>query len=52
MDASIGLADYHLGGRICDPPVNKLIAGFDPQKVDRKAAGLLGLDWRTIPHLN
>jgi uncharacterized protein (DUF362 family) len=52
MDASIGLADYHLGGRTCDPPVNKLIAGFDPQKVDRKAAGLLGHDWRTIPHLN
>jgi uncharacterized protein (DUF362 family) len=51
LDASIGLADYHLGGRTCDPPVNKLIAGFEPQKVDRKAAELLGHDWRTIPHL-
>lgn len=51
LDASIGLADYHLGGRTCDPPVNKLIAGFDPKKVDQKAAELLGHDWRKIPHL-
>ncbi len=51
MDASIGLADYHLGGRQCDPPVEKLIAGFDPVAVDREAARLLGLNWRGIPHL-
>jgi uncharacterized protein (DUF362 family) len=51
LDASIGLADYHLGGRTCDPPVNQLVAGFDPQAVDRKAAELLGLDWLGIPHL-
>jgi len=51
LDASVGMPDYHLGGRTCDPPVNKLIAGFDPKEVDRKAAALLGLDWRRIPHL-
>jgi len=51
MDASIGLADYHLGGRTCDPPVNRLLAGVDSQKVDREAATLLGFDWRQIPHL-
>ena len=51
MDASIGLADYHLGGRTCDPPVGKLVAGIDPLAVDREAAALLGLDWRQIPHL-
>jgi len=51
MDASIGLSDYHLGGRHCSPPIGKIIAGFDPVAVDRKAAGLLGLDWSTIPHL-
>lgn len=51
MDASIGLADYHLGGAHCDPPVKKILAGFDPWEVDRKAAELLGLDWKTIPHL-
>lgn len=51
MDASIGLADYHLGGRHCDPPVGKLVAGFDPYAVDREAARLLGMDWRSVGHL-
>lgn len=51
MDASTGLAEYHLGGRCCNPPANKIIAGYDPVTVDRKAAALLGLDWKTIPHL-
>ncbi|MFC1592325.1 DUF362 domain-containing protein, partial [Thermodesulfobacteriota bacterium] len=51
MDATIGLAEYHLGGRRCEPPVNMLLAGDDPVAVDRKAAELLGLDWHRIPHL-
>jgi len=51
MDASVGLADFHLGGRHCSPPVKKIIAGFDPLQVDRQAAELLGLDWRRIRHL-
>lgn len=51
MDATIGMADYHLGGRHCDPPAGKILAGFDPWEMDREAARLLGLDWRTIPHL-
>lgn len=51
LDARIGMADYHLGGPECNPPVKKLVAGFDPLEVDRLAAELLGLDWRTIPHL-
>lgn len=51
MDATIGLADYHLGGAHCDPHVNQLIAGFDPLEVDREAAGLLGIDWKNVPHL-
>ncbi len=52
MDASIGMAEYHLGGPQCEPPVNKILAGFNPVEVDRMAAGLLGLDWKTIPHLD
>jgi uncharacterized protein (DUF362 family) len=52
MDASIGLSEYHLGGPECVPPVNKIIAGFSPVEVDRLAAGLLGLDWKSIRHLN
>jgi len=51
MDASIGLPEYHLGGRACNPPVGKMVAGSDPLVTDRIAAGLLGLNWQTIPHL-
>jgi len=52
MDASVGLADFHLGGRHCTPPANKIIAGYNPLSVDRRAAVLLGLDWQQIPHLS
>ncbi|MDM8526437.1 DUF362 domain-containing protein [Desulfococcaceae bacterium HSG8] len=51
-DASVGLVDYHLGGRRCSPPAGKLIAGYDPLETDREAAGLLGIDWETVPHLS
>jgi len=51
MDASVGMPDFHLGGRHCDPPVGKLLAGFDPWEVDREAATLLGLNWRDIDHV-
>jgi len=51
LDASVGLRDHHLGGRECDPPLGKIIAGSDPWEVDRFGAGLLGMDWRTIEHL-
>ncbi|MHC4178416.1 MAG: DUF362 domain-containing protein [Planctomycetota bacterium] len=51
MDATVGMPDYHLGGAHCDPPLNRLIAGFDPVEVDRRGAELLGLKWRNIGHL-
>ncbi len=51
LDASVGLCDHHLGGRTCDPPLGILAAGSDPLEVDRFGAGLLGLDWRAIGHL-
>jgi len=51
MDATIGLADFHLGGSHCNPPINMLISGFDPVEVDREAANVLGFDWKCIPHL-
>lgn len=51
LDATVGLAEYHLGGAYCDPPVNKIVAGFDPLEIDRLAAQLLGFNWRKIPHL-
>ena len=51
MDASRGLAQFHLGGPECDPPLETILAGWDPLEVDRQGAALLGLDWRNIPHL-
>lgn len=51
MDAAVGLPHNHLGGRPCDPPVNKILAGFDPVALDREAAGLLGINWQKIGHL-
>ncbi len=51
MDATAGLAEHHLGGRLCSPPVQKIIAGYSPLEVDRKAAELLEFNWRDIPHL-
>jgi len=51
IDASVGMAEYHLGGPTCNPPVNKFIAGFDPVAVDAAGASLLGFDWRKIEHI-
>lgn len=51
MDAVVGMADSHLGGRKCDPPAGKLVAGYDPVAVDRICAELLGRDWKKIGHL-
>ncbi len=51
LDATVGLPSYHLGGKTCDPPVNKLVAGYDAVEVDREGASLLGFDPDNIPHL-
>jgi len=51
VDASIGMAEFHLGGPTCNPPVNRLLAGFDPVAVDAVGATLLGCDWREIEHI-
>ena len=51
LDATVGMADYHLGGSTCAPPVNKIVAGYDPVAVDSYGAGLLGLSWKEIPHI-
>jgi uncharacterized protein (DUF362 family) len=51
IDATVGLADYHLGGPTCEPPVNKLLAGFDPVAVDAAGSGLLGISWQQVGHI-
>jgi uncharacterized protein (DUF362 family) len=52
LDASVGLACHHLGGPKCRPPVGKLVGGFDPVAVDAYGAELLGVDWRSVEHIN
>jgi len=52
MDASVGLSKSHLGGPECEPPIQKILAGFDPLEIDRRAAELLSLDWMQIDHLS
>lgn len=51
IDASVGLAEHHLGGPTCDPPPNKLLAGFDPVAVDAAGAELLGIPWQQVDHI-
>ncbi|GEM_PF-174500 len=51
LDARVGMAEAHLFGPLCDPPVNRLVAGFDPVAVDACGAALLGRDWRQVEHI-
>ncbi|WP_291322725.1 DUF362 domain-containing protein [Desulfonatronospira sp.] len=51
VDARVGLAQYHLGGAECNPPVNRILAGFDPVAVDAAGTGLLGLSWKDVGHI-
>lgn len=51
LDAVVGMADYHLGGAHCHPPINKMLAGTNPLEIDKSGARLLGFDWEDIPHI-
>lgn len=51
LDASVGMAEAHLWGRHCDPPVGRLAAGWDPVAIDSYGATLLGKKWQTIGHI-
>jgi len=52
LDATVGMSEAHLWGPVCQPPKERLVAGFDPVAIDACGAGLLGLDWRQIGHIN
>ncbi|MCF6290997.1 MAG: DUF362 domain-containing protein [Desulfobacterales bacterium] len=51
LDASVGMARAHLRGPTCNPPVNRLVAGFDPVAIDAYGARLLKRNWRDIGHI-
>lgn len=51
LDASVGMAEAHLWGAHCDPPVNRLVASADPVAIDAYGATLLGHDWQRIQYI-
>lgn len=51
LDASIGMAEAHLWGAQCNPPVNRLVASADPVAIDAYGASLLGRNWQDIKYI-
>lgn len=51
LDARIGMAQSHLSGPTCDPPVGKLVASSDPVAIDAYGTSLLGKKWQDIGHI-
>ena len=51
VDASVGQKGNEINGSPCQPPIKKLIAGFDTFEVDRFASRLLGHDPSKIEYL-
>jgi uncharacterized protein (DUF362 family) len=51
LDATVGMAEAHLWGPTCSPPVNTLAAGWDPVAIDAYGCDLLDRSWRNIGHI-
>ena len=51
IDASIGQQKSEVHGQPCDPPIGKIIAGFDACEVDKICAPLLNLASEEIKYL-
>ncbi len=51
LDASIGMAQAHLRGAHCNPPVNTLAASADPVAIDAFGASMLDKNWEAIGHI-
>jgi len=52
LDATIGMQKAHLWGPICNPPRNRLAAGYDPVAMDSYGCNLLGIKWDSVEHLH
>jgi uncharacterized protein (DUF362 family) len=52
LDATIGMQEAHLRGPTCDPPPNRLAAGYDPVAMDSYGCSLLGIKWGSVGHLD
>ncbi len=51
LDATVVMRVAHLWGPTCDPPPNRLVAGYDPVAIDAYGTGLLERDWRQVGHI-
>ena len=51
LEGSIGMAQAHLWGPHCNPPVNRIAASFDPVAIDAYGTSLLKRSWRDIGHI-
>ncbi len=51
LDASVGMAQAHLWGPTCEPPVGKIAAAYDPVAIDAYGTSLLGRSWKDIEHI-
>lgn len=51
LDATVGMAEAHLWGRHCHPPVGRLAAGWDVVAMDSYGTSLLGRKWQDVGHI-
>lgn len=51
IDGSVGMAQAHLWGPICNPPVEKIIASYDPVAIDAHGTNLLQKSWKQVGHI-
>ncbi len=51
LDATVGMAEAHLWGPTCSPPVGLLAASHDPVAIDAYGAKLLKKKWQDIGHI-
>jgi len=50
-DARIGQKGNEIDGFPCNPPINKIIASYDPVACDSYVAKIFGWDWKEIEYL-
>lgn len=51
LDGTRGMAQAHLWGPECDPPVGRLAVSWDPIAIDSYGCSLLGKKYTDIPHI-
>ena len=51
IDGAVGMAQAHLWGPTCSPPVAKLAAGYDPVAIDAYGTSLLNRSWQDVGHI-